>query len=148
MEAQTYSDSTAIYTVSQVAKRLGLSRSRFYQLQRQGVFPHPVYCIRSRKPLYTAGLLAQCRTVRKIGVGVNGELVRFYDKRQHKRRKPNPISKSLTVALRGMGLSVDLNQVNAAIQQLGMTIENEKAIEGDTIRKLFMHLHSECQKGV
>jgi hypothetical protein len=145
METSAYSDSITIYTVSQVAKRLKLSRARFYQLLDQGVFPPPVYCCRSRKPLYTTGLLTQCRIVRKTGVGINGQLVRFNAMRK---RRPNTVPKKLTTALRGLGLSVTPGQVSKGIHQLGLKIRDEKAIDGDAIRKLFNHLNQECQIGV
>jgi len=148
MEISTFSDSTAIYNVSQVAKRLKLSRARFYQLLNQGVFPLPVYCVRSRKPLYTTGLLAQCHTVRKTGIGVNGQLVRFNGKHKRKSRKPDSVLKKLTTALKGLGLSVTPVQANKAVQHLGLKIRDEKEINGDAIRKLFNHLNQDCQKGV
>jgi len=47
-----------------------------------------------------------------------------------------------------LGLSVKPSQVSKAIGQLGLSIQHEKAIDGDIIRKLFKHLYQECPKGV
>ena len=148
MDNSRHTDSSAIYTVSRAAKRLRLSRARFYQLLDLGVFPPPVYCCRSRKPLYTADSLAQCCTVRRTGIGINGQLLRFNTKRKRKHSKPNPLHRKLTTILRRLGLSVKPSQVSKAIQHLRIKIRDEKAIDGDAIRKLFNHLNQECQKRV
>ena len=148
MDTSKHTDSSSVYTVSQVAERLALSRARFYQLLDLGVFPPPVYCCRSRRPLYTADLLAQCHTVRTTGVGINGQLLRFNAKRKRKRSEPNPVPKKLTTILTQLGLSVKPGQVSKAIQQLRIKIPDEKAIDGGAIRKLFNHLNKERQKGV
>ncbi len=148
MDTSKHTDSSSVYTVSQVAEKLALSRARFYQLLDLGVFPPPAYCCRSRRPLYTADLLAQCNAVRRTGVGINGQLLRFNTKRKRKRCKPNPVAKKLTTILRQLGLSVKPDQVSKAIQQLHIEIPDEKAIDADIIRKLFNYLNQECQKGV
>ena len=41
-------DLKAVCSVTALAKKLGLSRARFYQLQKMGVFCAPVYCTRTR----------------------------------------------------------------------------------------------------
>ena len=148
MDASTHTNSSSIYTVIQVAERLTLSRARFYQLLDLGVFPPPVYCCRSRKPLYTADLLAQCHTIRRTGIGINGQLHRFNTKRKCKRSEPNPMPQKLTTILKRLGLSVKPGQVSKAIQHFRMRIPDEKAIDGDIIRKLFNYLNQECQEGV
>jgi hypothetical protein len=42
----------AVVSVSEMARMVGLSRARFYQLQQAGVFPLPVYDVASRRPVY------------------------------------------------------------------------------------------------
>ena len=46
-------DLKAVCTVTELAKKLDLSRARFYQLLKMGIFPKPAYCIRTRRPIYT-----------------------------------------------------------------------------------------------
>ena len=45
-------DFKAVCSVTELAKNLDMSRARFYQLQKLGVFPEPVYCIRTKRPFY------------------------------------------------------------------------------------------------
>ena len=47
---QMSDETKAIVTVSEMARMCGLSRARFYQLQKAGVFPAPVY--QDGRPLY------------------------------------------------------------------------------------------------
>lgn len=77
-------DSTlpAVVSVSDMARRLGLSRSRFYELVGEGVFPTPVYCIHSRRPMYLTGQVVECLKVRQTNIGSNGRYCLFYSPRQ------------------------------------------------------------------
>ncbi len=45
-------DLKAVCSVTELTKKLGLSRARFYQLQKMGVFPMPIYCTRTIRPFY------------------------------------------------------------------------------------------------
>jgi hypothetical protein len=53
----------AVVTVSEMARMVGLSRARFYQLVEAGVFPPPVYCVSTRRPMYVEELQTICLTV-------------------------------------------------------------------------------------
>jgi hypothetical protein len=70
-----------------MARMVGLSRARFYELIECGVFPHPVYCVSTRRPHYDEKLQETCLTVRRKNLGVNGRPVLFYS-RGH--RPPTP----------------------------------------------------------
>jgi len=63
----------AVCSVTEMAGKLGLSRARFYQLQKTGVFPAPVYCVRTKRPLYPLDLQQECLDTRKTGIGHNGQ---------------------------------------------------------------------------
>src|SRR5208282_3856974 len=69
----------AIVTVSEMARMCGLSRARFYQLQKAGVFPAPVY--HDGRPVYSEEQQLVCLEVRKKNRGVNGKPVLFYARR-------------------------------------------------------------------
>ena len=71
----------AAVTVTEMARMVGLSRARFYQLVNEGVFPPPVYCVRTRRPIYVEDLQKVCLEVRQRHCGVNGRLVLFYSAR-------------------------------------------------------------------
>lgn len=68
----------AAISVSEMARRVTLSRARFYELIEEGVFPMPVYCIWTRRALYDAEAQRQCLEVRATNMGVNGRYVLFY----------------------------------------------------------------------
>lgn len=89
MREQSVSTKAAV-TVSEMARMVGLSRARFYELVEVGVFPHPVYCVSTRRPMYVEELQEVCLTVRRRNCGVNGKPVLFYA-RGH--RTPTPTAK-------------------------------------------------------
>lgn len=73
-------ETRAVVTVSEMARMVGLSRARFYQLVRAGVFPPPTY--QSGRPVYTEDQQRVCLEVRRKHRGVNGEPVLFYATRR------------------------------------------------------------------
>src|SRR5262249_28871787 len=73
-------ETKAVVTVSEMSRMVGLSRARFYQLQKAGVFPAPVY--QSGRPVYTEDLQQVCLEVRRKTRGLNGEAVLFYARRR------------------------------------------------------------------
>jgi len=74
------SDTKAVVTVSEMAKMVGLSRARFYQLVEAEVFPAPVYQLSNRRPVYVEELQKVCLEVRRRNCGINGQPVLFYAK--------------------------------------------------------------------
>lgn len=71
----------AAISVSEMARRVTLSRGRFYELIEAGVFPPPCYCPHTRRALYPADLQRQCLEIRETQMGANGQYVLFYGKR-------------------------------------------------------------------
>lgn len=69
-------------SVSEMAARCSLSRSRFSALVSAGVFPGPQR-EPGRRPYYTSELIERCLDVRRTGVGANGRVVMF--NRRHRR---------------------------------------------------------------
>lgn len=61
MPSRTPEELPAVVSVSEMARKVGLSRSRFYDLVRAGVFPQSVYCIRTRRPMFLTEQQADCR---------------------------------------------------------------------------------------
>jgi len=134
-------DFKQVCTVSMLAKRLGLSRSRFYQLQKRGIFPYPVYCIRTRRPLYPMTLQQACLAIRKAGIGHNGKPVAF-NRRQKAKTKSNgeKAYKSIAETLKKMGLNVTLAQVKKAILTLYPKGLDEQTEPGIAIRDVYRFL--------
>ena len=131
----------AVCSVIELTKKLRLSRARFYQLQKMGIFPKPVYCIRTKRPFYPLDLQQKCLAIRKTGIGHNGQPIIFYSVRKDKSIKPqdqlNHGYKQLAGALRKMGLNVAVSTVKNAINALypeGMPNDNEGVIIGELFR--------------
>lgn len=71
----------AAVSVTDMAARCQLSRSRFSALVAAGVFPNPCR-VPGRRPYYSPALIQSCLDIRRTGVGANGQVVMF------NRRKP------------------------------------------------------------
>ncbi|MBX9627567.1 MAG: hypothetical protein K2X82_27450 [Gemmataceae bacterium] len=122
----------AAVSVAEMAGMVGLSRARLYQLIEAGVFPPPVYDVRTRRPLYPEAVQRTCLSVRRRGCGVNGRPVVFYaartgpaaGKRKVRRPPPRPAPPdgriaALLAGVRGLGLSgVTPADVAAAVRDL------------------------------
>lgn len=88
MPSRTTEELPAVVSVSEMARRVGLSRSRFYDLVKAGVFPQPIYSIRTRRPMFLTEQQAECLKVRSSNVGVNGQYVLFYSRRESEQDRP------------------------------------------------------------
>ena len=137
-------DLEAICSVTELAGKLGLSRSRFYQLQKTGVFPMPVYCIRTKRPFYPLELQQKCLEIRKTGIGLNGQPVLFNTSRRTKSDNPGNQSdhgyEELAGVLRGMGLNLTRNRVKDAVDALYPEGLAEHLVGDSIIRDLFRYL--------
>ena len=141
----------SVMSVSDLCRDIGMSRGRFYQLIKQGVFPPPVYDTDTRRPYFTKELAEQVREVRRSNVGVNGKIIMFYSARRsttaNPRRKrpvrpkqPSAEHAELLDSLKALGLTnVTVPQLAAAIADCfpnGMPDGDS----GETIRVLFLNL--------
>src|SRR4051812_21054089 len=69
-------------SVSDMARSVGLSRQRFHQLVKSGVFPQPLRDGATGRPYYDESGQGQCLDVRRRNCGVNGKVILFYARRQ------------------------------------------------------------------
>ena len=135
-----------ICSVTELAKRLGMSRARFYQLKKIGVFPPPVYCIFTKRPFYTHQLQQQCITIRKTGLGFNGKIAIFYSAR--KKKSANPLTRpdhmyhEFASVLRQMGLNVAKRKVKIAAKHLYPQGIPAQADEGTVIMNIYRYLNT------
>ena len=143
----------AICSVTELARILGFSRTRFYQLQKTGVFPMPVFCIRTRRPFYPLNLQKKCIEIRKTGIAHNGQPILFYGERKNCNKASLDISESeksnnknqqkyeeFTNTLRRMGLNVSCKAVENAINELFPEGLQQHSDEGRIVRDLFRYL--------
>ena len=143
---------TPVVSVAGMARMVGLSRQRFHQLMKQGVFPAPVYDVQTRRPHYIEEMQKVCMAVREKNVGINGRVVLFYARRpgivQQKQIKSHgsashtrpPKHSGLIDGLKGLGLTtVTEQQVVAALQTLYPS-GTAGVGEGELVRTVFVHL--------
>lgn len=141
----------AVVTVSQMARMVGLSRARFYQLVDAGVFPTPVYFLSNRRPFYDESMQKVCLEVRRRNCGINGQPVLFYSvghhpqnsgvvsKRSPKPAKPKADHADIIEGLAALGLNPTAHHVQAAVQTLYPSGTNHHD-RGDVLRSIFLHL--------
>ena len=130
-------------TVSEMARMVGLSRARFYQLMKAGVFPAPTMDLSKKRPFYDQEAQKVCLEVRRKNCGVNGQVVLFYARRQGiapPKKKVVPREKNeLVEAIKALGLTVTAAEVGEAVTELfpgGASGQDE----GEVIRVVFLHL--------
>ncbi len=144
MKMSSNNDLKAVCTVTALVKKLGMSRARFYQLQNTGVFPEPVYCIRTKRPFYPLELQQKCIEIRRTGIGFNGLQILFNASRKTKPDKSKNQSDSrceeLMDIFKEMRLSVNRNKVRDAVKTLYPEELPKGPIEGTVIRDLFRYL--------
>jgi len=149
-------DTKAVVTVSEMARMVGLSRGRFYQLQKSGIFPSPTY--QAGRPVYTEDQQQVCLEVRRKNRGVNGQPVLFYARRRatepskRKKRADPPPAKNKDIAALLDGLNA-LGLTTATAAQVLMVTEElfpqgtNGMDQAEVLRAVFLHLKRQNQGG-
>jgi hypothetical protein len=137
-----------VVSVSEMARMVGLSRSRFYQLIGSA-FPCPLMD-KKKRPFYSEELQSVCLEVRRRNCGIDGKPILFYARRiatapsKPKKVKAtatvNPQHADLLEGLRSLGLaSVTAADVAKALKELFPSgVENQD--DGEILRAVFLHL--------
>lgn len=143
--------SKTVVSVADMARMIGLSRARFYQLIEDGIFPSPIYSVHTRRPYFSEEMQIVCMDVRKRNCGINGKPILFYAPRHPLSQQPRTIRKSkaqpkqknqyadLLDGLRSLGLEVTTAQVEPVIKELfpqGIQMLDS----GEVIRAVFLKL--------
>lgn len=144
--------SKTVVSVAEMARMVGLSRARFYQLVKDGIFPAPIYDVATRRPFFTEEMQAICMEVRKRNCGVNGKPILFYAPRHPlgqqlrlvKKTKTEPKQKSqyadLLGGLKALGLeSITAAQVEPLVKEL-FPEGIQKLDCGEVIRAVFLRI--------
>lgn len=61
---------------------MGISRTRLYQLIKEGIILQPIYLIANRRPYYTKEMALRNLQVKENNVGINGQVIMFYSSRR------------------------------------------------------------------
>ena len=151
-------DLRAVVTVSEMARMCYLSRARFYQLMKAGVFPAPAY--QGGRPVYTEEQQQVCLEVRRRNRGIDGRPVLFYPRRRgvqparHKKRADPPPARNKDIAslldgLNALGLTTataTAAQVVEVTKQLfPQGTDGHKRAE--VLRAVFLHLKQGGNEG-
>jgi hypothetical protein len=159
--------SPSAVSVSDMARMVGLSRSRFHQLLQSGVFPKPAVDPESKRPFYDSEGQAVCLHVRQRNCGVNGKRILFYARPfgAHLAAKPRPCGAQssssarkkkseakqttsskpskielLVEGLRSLGLpNVTAAEASAAIHQV-FPIDAQRPSDEEVLLRVFRHL--------
>ena len=73
-------ETKSVVSVAGMARMLGLSRARFYQLIGTA-FPQPERHPKPERPVYTEELQQVCLEVRRRNCGIDGKPILFYSRR-------------------------------------------------------------------
>jgi len=141
-------DERKAVSITEMARRVGLSRARFYQLMGT-TFPHPQYDVATHRPFFTAELQDICLEVRKRNCGIDGRPVLFYAKRREiaptkprrsKRKPTKPQHTDLMEGLKSLGMAaMNAVQVGAAVKRLFPS--GTRGVEhGELLRAVFLDL--------
>lgn len=143
--------SKTVVSVAEMARMVGLSRARFYQLQNEGIFPFSIYDVHTRRPFFSEELQQVCMEVRRRNCGVNGKPILFYAARHPLGQQPKPVKKpkaeprpknqyaDLLDGLRSLGLEVTSAQVEPVVKELfpnGMQLLDS----GTVLRTVFLKM--------
>jgi hypothetical protein len=140
----------AAVTVAEMARMVGLSRSRFYQLIGSA-FPHPIYDVTTRRPVYTEPMQEVCLEVRRRNCGIDGKPVLFYARRLGSApAKPKPPKPKLEAKGKDVSALVDGLNALGLTTVTGAQVQNvteqlyPNGTEGidprEVLRAVFLHL--------
>ncbi|HRW51581.1 MAG TPA: AlpA family phage regulatory protein [Phycisphaerae bacterium] len=153
-----------VVSVSEMARMLGLSRARFYQLMKQGVFPSPLREGDVKRSHFDRALQEQCVRVRQINQGMNGNVILFYartfpttpvpsqrastrsqptTRRQTTRQSPNadPLIRELRSDLAQLGVEVQgEQQIRTALADC-FPDGHDEVDRGTLLRRIFEHMN-------
>jgi hypothetical protein len=121
----------AAVTVTSMARSVKLSRSRFYDFIRRGVFPKPCYTETTKRPYYTADAQQMILEVRQSCIGCNGEFVIFYERSPIDEMAPTS-RKLRTAPTPASGIST--SNLLAGLASVGLTGLTPEQIEQAIVR--------------
>lgn len=142
-------------SVSEMARMVGLSRARFYQLMGEGCFPKPSYSPETGRPYFDETQQVVCLDVRRRNCGIDGKPVLFYARpvkirptdprpRRPAVTRPQEDEHELNADLLDAVKSLGLTTATAAQVKAAVVMSFPQGIEGighgEIVRKVFLHL--------
>lgn len=145
-------------SITEMARAVGLSRARFYQLIRRGTFPPPDKEPVTGRPCYFEEGQRRCLEVRRRNCGIDGKPILFYSRRRDfgtkKTKQPKPKIevangdvKTLLDGLNALGLTTaTAAQVEAVTQQLYPN-GTEGVEQGQVLKAVFLEIRRHNSSG-
>lgn len=141
----------SVVNVTDMARMVGLSRARFYQLIRQGTFPTADRDLISQRPCYGEEKQRQILDARRRNCGIDGTPILFYSRRVDagQKRTPSPSPKKpkelttrhqdILEGLTALNITVSAGQIDSLLTELFPGgIENLDL--GEVIRSMFLRI--------
>jgi hypothetical protein len=129
-------------TVTELCELIGLSKNRFYALQKAEIFPAAIRSPHNNRPVFDSTLIEQCLGIVRNRIGANGAPYVPNRKKviptRKSRRKSAGLHQGLIEALASLGLTATAAQVEEALGRLpegGAGLE-----EPEVIRRVFLEL--------
>ena len=151
--------SKSAVSVTEMARMVGLSRARFYQLVKKGTFPSADQDTLSKRPCYLEEKQRQILDARRRNCGVDGKPILFYSRRTdagQKRTTNRPtiekvkeVVKKYTDLIDGLAalnITATITQVEAILKE--MYPDGTDGIEpGEVIRAIFLRIRRQDSTG-
>jgi predicted DNA-binding transcriptional regulator AlpA len=128
-------------TLAELCEVLGISKSRFYALQKKGVFPEPQRA--GNRPVFDQQQVEQCVGVVRSRVGLNGEpvLIRCRTVADSSKNRPATVKvkhEEMIASLQSLGVTANAVQVEAALKSL--PDEGKGMDDAARLRAIFLEL--------
>lgn len=143
-------------SVTEMARMVGLSRARFYQLVRGGTFPVADQDEITQRPFFSEDKQRQILEARRRNCGVNGKAILFYSRRRDlgsvkvaRPTKPQPKNNQFIELLDGLGalgVSINVAQVEPLVKEL-FPQGTEGVDQGEIIRAVFLSIRRQNSAG-
>jgi hypothetical protein len=152
-------------SVTEMARMVGLSRARFYQLVKAGTFPAPDQEPNTGRPFFSEEKQRICLEVRRRNCGINGRAILFYSRRRdfgqavqltgrHKTKQPGtqPRTKAtsqyadLIDGLAALNVSATATQVEQLVKELFPT-GTTGIDQGEVLKAVFLRLRRQDSGG-
>lgn len=145
-----HTQTKAAVTVAEMARMVGLSRARFYQLLGTA-FPLPVYDVTTRRPHFVEEMQHLCLEVRRRNCGIDGKPILFYSVRSARpatsrivRTTKKENHAEIIDGLKSLGVTATAGQVTAALKE--RFPQGLHGVDGaEVLKVVFVHLKAKCQ---
>lgn len=139
----------SVVSITEMARMVGLSRARFYQLVKKGTFPPSDRDPISNRPCYHNEKQRQILDARRRNCGVDGKPILFYSRRSDLGKNKNP-SKPITAkvvnkyadvidGLAALNVTATVSQVEPLLAEL-FPNGTDGVDVGEVIRAVFLRI--------